>query len=293
VAGKVVTPAASTKQKPIVSVKKPPINPTYPHITAAARAAGKLKNIMTQPFDNVKPANVAKIIKPIRSGGAAGKFKTAATHKATKSDAKPNLSMRMKLKKATSASSRQKLTEKVPNLRKELLEVATEDPDTPFDLASIENPFHAQATSTQYKMNPLSEDLLDVYRDITKLSPVTVNEDPKRSENSSVKRQLIPTDKSKKKFNFVRYSIPAVGLESGVAEELGILNSSGAGKQHKEFLLIYDSILLIISVEDEAKEADVQKTLVSAATGKHLRQIHLILLFSLIDHFRCRQSSRE
>ncbi|KAM8710741.1 hypothetical protein ACLKA7_017377 [Drosophila subpalustris] len=220
-AGKPVQPFSAARLVPVkpptISAAKPKPHPTTtPSIT-------RPKNLMTQLFD--KPANAAKIVKPIRAGGAPGKFKSVASQKASKNLGMSDNSRMIKLRKTAPANSKQKLVGKIPNLRKELLQIATEDPlpETPIDVASIENPFQAQATSTQCKSNNCSQDLLEAYRNITSLSPVTNTENSK-DVVSSVKRQLIPaetetetTNEQRHKFNFVRYSEGFAMLDSPAA----------------------------------------------------------------------------
>ncbi|KAL7732034.1 hypothetical protein ACLKA6_015797 [Drosophila palustris] len=227
VAGHKPTPSAGKPVQPFSAARLVPVKPPTisaakpkPHPTTTPRIT-RPKNLMTQLFD--KPANAAKIVKPIRAGGAPGKFKSAAPQKSSKNLGMSDNSRIIKLKKTAPANSKQKLVGKVPNLKKELLQIATEDPlpDTPIDVASIENPFQAQATSTQCKSNNCSQDLLEAYRNITSLSPVTNTENLKDIV-SSVKRQLIPaetetTNNQKHKFNFVRYSEGFAMLDSPAA----------------------------------------------------------------------------
>jgi len=258
---RVAAPAASalTVQKSTASVKKPlqpatatksvPLKPSTassavkPHPSTATRSTRPI-NLMTQPFD--RPANAARIVKPIRAGGAPGKFKSTAPQKSSKPLGMSDHSRIIKLKKAAPTHSKQKLMDKMPNLKKELLQIATEEPlpETPIDAESTENPFQAQATSTHCKGNSCSEDLLEAYRDLTKLSPVMCTATPK-TVGSTVKRQLIPPpveaeaeakaeSKQKPKFNFVRYSegFSMLNSPTSPAEETVIPAAAAAG-EHK------------------------------------------------------------
>ncbi|XP_034482410.1 guanylate kinase-associated protein mars [Drosophila innubila] len=253
--------AALAIQKPTTSAKKPetkqpatatksvPVKPTTassavkPHSSTAAKTT-RPRNLMTQPFD--RPANAAKIVKPIRAGGAPGKFKSTAPQKSTKALGMSDHSRVIKLKKAAPTHSKQKLMDKMPNLKKELLQIATDEPlpETPIDAESNENPFQAQATSTHCKGNSCSEDLLEAYRDLTKLSPVMCTATPK-TVGSTVKRQLIPPpaeaeaeSKQKPKFNFVRYSEGFAMLDSPTspAEETVIPAATAAAVEDKTML---------------------------------------------------------
>ncbi|XP_060652741.1 LOW QUALITY PROTEIN: guanylate kinase-associated protein mars [Drosophila nasuta] len=232
-------PLATARQpqplkKPMSVVRKPVTRPTPAPATAVgattAIKASKPTNLMTQPFE--RPTNTAKIVKPLRGGGvgggAAGKFKTTAPIKTQRSQALADLSTRMKVKKEVPVHNKQKMIEKRANFKQELLQIASEEqlPDTPIEILVVENPFQAQATSTQCRNNNSSQDLLEAYRDITQLSPVSVNEQPK-----TVKRQLIPPatkqqaeaapkpeEETKKRFNFVRYSEANSLIESPTPE---------------------------------------------------------------------------
>ncbi|KAH8395260.1 hypothetical protein KR222_004781 [Zaprionus bogoriensis] len=213
-----------------------------------AGAVARPVNLVTQPFD--KPANCAK---PIRAGGgggggAAGKFKLNANPplRAVKSSAQSQLSKRMKVKKPDAGNNKQKLSEQVMQLRQALYGKEETLPVTPLDRLSIDNPF--QATSTQYKSNNASHGLLELYKDLTKLSPLAADDTatPSASSSKSVaKRQLLTEEiakagqaqeqqESKKKFNFTRYSICEPLLDS------------------------VDSVAAVVTISDQP-EQDVEK----------------------------------
>lgn len=210
-----------------------------PHPTTAQRTTRPI-NLMTQPFD--RTASVAKIVKPIRAGGAPGKFKSEAPQKSTKALGMSDHSRIIKVKKAPPTHNKQRLMDRMPNLKQELLQIATEDPlpDTPIDAECVEIPFQAQATSTQCKRNSCSDNLLEAYRDLTNLSPVTITEN---STGSTVKRQLIPQEaesKQKPKFNFVRYSegFSVLNSPESPEEDTVIPSATAAGEQGIKYIFI-------------------------------------------------------
>ncbi|XP_017051193.1 guanylate kinase-associated protein mars [Drosophila ficusphila] len=195
---------APVRQQPTGSSLKPKMPPPR---------AARLPNVMSQPFEKpsvprVPIASRANIAKPIRGGGgAAGKFKDSA---ATTSRAASH-SMRMKPTKTKGQYTKlQENARKRPLLKAELLEAATLElpPLTPLD--DTHNPFHDQATSTQYKSNNCSGSLQEAFGDSI-LSPVASCE---KKSDSTAKRQLLPASKAeisvpvaKKKFDFTRYSV--------------------------------------------------------------------------------------
>lgn len=255
-------PAASTvalvkpatfSRKPLSSINKVPVKPsTSASVVTATITKNKLDpvataarpvNLVTQPFDkHVHPVN---IVKPIRGGGgAAGKFKVNANPplRGAKSNASTNLAKRMKVKKPDQPSNKQNI---VGQLRQAFFgntaDIDDELPDTPLERLSIENPF--QATSTQCcKTNNTSQDLLGLYRDLTKLSPLGANDSSAGATNqtkSSAKRQLLAAEiaksgqeeQPKKKFDFSRYSIGEPLLETPAA------NRSVKSDEGKEILI--------------------------------------------------------
>uniref|UniRef100_A0A6P4FND8 Guanylate kinase-associated protein mars isoform X1 n=1 Tax=Drosophila rhopaloa TaxID=1041015 RepID=A0A6P4FND8_DRORH len=181
-------------------------NSLRPRFSTAPRAPFEKPAVSRAPM--IRPANVVKP-QPIRGGGgAAAKFKAPAgmANKAV------SHTLRMKANKPKSQYTKlQENTRKNPQLKAELLQAATLQipPLTPLDEDHDENPFLAQATSTQCKSGNGSSSLLDAFDD--SMSPVA----PTKTEgDSTVKRQLLPTVKpevtmpvAKKKFDFTRYSV--------------------------------------------------------------------------------------
>lgn len=213
---------------------------TKPKMDAVALPPNRPVNLVTQPFD--KPANRVNIVKPIRGGGgAAGKLKVKANPplKAVKCTVSSTLAKRMKVKKTDpSANNKEKNNKKIDQLKQAFfggnlgVDGIDELPDTPLERLSVENPF--QATSTQCnKSNNSSHHLLDLYRDLTKLSPLGADETCTGSTATShtksvAKRQLLTAEiakgaqeeqqqqqeQPKRKFNFARYSVGEPLLET-------------------------------------------------------------------------------
>lgn len=213
---------------------------TKPKMDAVALPPNRPVNLVTQPFD--KPANRVNIVKPIRGGGgAAGKLKVKSNPplKAVKCTVSSTLAKRMKVKKTDpSANNKEKNNKKIDQLKQAFfggnlgVDGIDELPDTPLERLSVENPF--QATSTQCnKSNNSSHHLLDLYRDLTKLSPLGADETCSGSTATShtksvAKRQLLTAEiakgaqeeqqqqqeQPKRKFNFARYSVGEPLLET-------------------------------------------------------------------------------
>lgn len=213
---------------------------TKPKMDAVALPPNRPVNLVTQPFD--KPANRVNIVKPIRGGGgAAGKFKVNSNPplKAVKCNVSSTLAKRMKVKKTDPpANNKEKNDKKIDQLKQAFfggnlgVDGIDELPDTPLERLSMENPF--QATSTQCnKSNNSSHHLLDLYRDLTKLSPLGADETCTGSTATShtksvAKRQLLTAEiakgaqeeqkqqqeQPKRKFNFARYSMGEPLLET-------------------------------------------------------------------------------
>lgn len=213
---------------------------TKPKRDAVALPPNRPVNLVTQPFD--KPANRVNIVKPIRGGGgAAGKLKVKSNPplKAVKCTVSSTLAKRMKVKKTDpSANNKEKNNKKIDQLKQAFfggnlgVDGIDELPDTPLERLSVENPF--QATSTQCnKSNNSSHHLLDLYRDLTKLSPLGADETCTGSTATShtksvAKRQLLTAEiakgaqeeqqqqqeQPKRKFNFARYSVGEPLLET-------------------------------------------------------------------------------
>lgn len=227
-------------------IKQATNSTTKPKIHAVALPPNRPVNLVTQPFE--KPANRVNIVKPMRGGsggGAAGKFKVNSNPplKAVKCTASSTVAKRRKVKKADSAASnKQKHDQKIDQLKQAFLggnvvvEGIDELPDTPLERLSMENPF--QATSTQCnKPNNSSHNLLDLYRDLTKLSPLGADENSNGATitttnhtKSVAKRQLLTEEiakgvqeeqqqqqqkeQPKRVFNFSRYSMGEPLLET-------------------------------------------------------------------------------
>lgn len=239
------TVSSATAAKPTALSSKPiklaTNSTTKPKMHAVALPPNRPVNLVTQPFE--QPANRVNIAKPIRTGGtggAAGKFKVNSNPplKAVKCTAASTLAKRMKVKKADpAASNKQKKEQKIDQLKQAFfggnlgVEGIDELPDTPLERLSMENPF--QATSTQCnKSNNSSHQLLDLYRDLTKLSPLGADENSNGATTTShtksvAKRQLLTAEiakgaqeeeqqqeQPKRKFNFARYSMGEPLLET-------------------------------------------------------------------------------
>ncbi|XP_041448945.1 guanylate kinase-associated protein mars [Drosophila obscura] len=194
-------------------------------VGSSANGVVHLPNVRTQPFEKpaVSKASMAagrraEIVKPkpIRGGGgAAGKFKPAAQTQGPAVKDKPasQFSMRMKAKSNTSKYvNLQKNVRNRPELRMELIEAATTElpPNTPLD-ERISCP--ALATSTQCKSNNCSDHMLEVFGDITSLSPVAP---PSSIREADAKDDVPEKSKAKRKFDFSRYSV----VESKAEESL-------------------------------------------------------------------------
>lgn len=210
--------------KPSTSASVVPATTTKKKLDPSADAA-KPVNLVTQPFD--KPANSVNIVKPIRGGGgAAGKFKVNANPplRGAKNNVSSNLAKRMKVKKADQPNNKQNV---VGQLRQAFFgntDDIDELPDTPLERLSVDNPF--QATSTQCcKTTNASQDLLGLYRDLTKLSPLggdDLSAGSTTHTKSSAKRQLLTAEiaqsgqeeQPKRKFDFTRYSMGEPLLET-------------------------------------------------------------------------------
>ncbi|ALC41632.1 mars [Drosophila busckii] len=214
--------------KTVMSASKP-IMPAQKTAASTQKTSKQpaLQNIMTQPFERpnstkkitatAKPKTKNIIVKPIRGGGgAAAKFKMDKPKiiKSVTRVANQNLSQRMKPKKA--GLKNQEASTQLLDLRRQLLQVVQSEPlltpDTPLEMFNNENPFQAQATSTQCRSSNNSAHLQDVFGEILNISPVTIA--PVESlRNSNVKRQLLPEPAAsapekevKRKFDFSRYS---------------------------------------------------------------------------------------
>lgn len=210
--------------KPSTSASVVPATTTKKKLDPSADAA-KPVNLVTQPFD--KPVKSVNIVKPIRGGGgAAGKFKVKANPplKGAKNNTSSNLAKRMKVKKADHQNNKQNVVGQLRQAFFGNIDDIDELPDTPLERLSIDNPF--QATSTQCcKTTNASQDLLGLYRDLTKLSPLggdDLSAGSTTHTKSSAKRQLLTAEiamsgqeeQPKRKFDFSRYSMGEPLLET-------------------------------------------------------------------------------
>ncbi|XP_017081557.2 guanylate kinase-associated protein mars [Drosophila eugracilis] len=228
------TPAALSKEKTAITRQQ---KQTVRIPVSTAPRTARLKNGLSKPVETPSGnrglsfgvggrVDVTKP-QPIRARGAVGKFKDSVgmTSKTAAN------SIRMKATNQKSQYTKlQENVRKIPQLKAELLQAATEElpPNTP--LEDVLNPL-MESTSTVCRTNNVTGSLLDAFGGGNLLSPVA----PAKSEDTTVKRQLLPAGNTaapvsaaKKKFDFTRYSVaksPAEG--SLILDPQQLENSKG------------------------------------------------------------------
>ncbi|KAH8300692.1 hypothetical protein KR018_007164 [Drosophila ironensis] len=201
------------KPKAPPSEKKVPMfaTPKYPNVASRVfqKPATTLFPIPVTTVNKIAEARLASVRTQSqgvpRAGGAAGKFKSAPP--AAPKNRALNKSTRMK--PTVEKKSFQKLESKarlMRGLRNELIVAATVEqlPITPLEEDQAENPFLAQATSTQLKSSH-GDSLKEAFAGIEGVSPLS-SEEPEQASH-------IRQPASKKKFDFTRYSVVKAAQE--------------------------------------------------------------------------------